>query len=112
MPEQTSVALAALGIVASITTALVWLLKKLYDQNATTLKQLSRSSNNLANSIEQLSRVSERQSKIIERQEKAADEWQKYVVARFDKLDSTGEQILKQTVREQTVLHQTIKSDK
>lgn len=37
----SEVALAALGIVATIAGALVWLLKKLFEQNSGTLKHLS-----------------------------------------------------------------------
>ena len=108
MMDGADVALAALGVVAALATALIWLLKKLFNQNTITLKHLSDSSNNLARSIEQLSKVSERQTKIIERQENSDSEWQKYVATRFDVLESIGSKLLTQTIDKQIVGHQTI----
>lgn len=110
MVGGTDVALAALGIVATLAAALIWLLKKLFAQNTSTLKHLSESSNNLAQSINQLSKVSERQTRIIERQEKSDVEWQKYVTRRFDNLDIVGSQLLNQKVDTQLVEHQTVVS--
>lgn len=46
------VALASLGIVGSITAALVWLLKKLFEQNTVTLKHLIDALNNLSTVID------------------------------------------------------------
>lgn len=112
MEDGAAVALAALGIVATISGALIWLLKKLFAQNTTTLKHLSDSSNNLARSIEQLSKVSERQTKIIERQEKNDIEWQKYVTKRFDILESIGDRLMGQNIKNQTVEHQVVLESK
>jgi hypothetical protein len=106
--DQSDIALAALGIVATLAAALIWLLKKLFNQNTVTLKHLSDSSNNLARSIEQLSKVSERQTKIIERQESSDSEWQKYVATRFDELKSIGSRLLTQIVDTQVVTNQTV----
>lgn len=111
MEDGASVALAALGIVATLAAALIWLLKKLFAQNTDTLNYLSDSSNNLARSIEQLSKVSERQTIIIERQEKSDMEWQKYVTRRFDDLDNVGHRLLNQKVNTQIVEHQTVVTD-
>lgn len=108
MAGETEVALAALGIVATLAGALIWLLKKLFAQNTSTLKHLSESSNNLAQSINQLSKVSERQTRIIERQEKSDIEWQKYVTRRFDNLDAVGSKLLNQRIDNQLVEHQTV----
>ncbi len=108
MTGGSEVALAALTIVATLAAALIWLLKKLFAQNTSTLKHLSDSSNNLAQSISQLSLVSERQTRIIERQEESDVEWQKYVARRFDNLDVVGSQLLNQNVNTQLVEHQTI----
>ena len=111
MEDGTSVELAALGIVATLAAALIWLLKKLFAQNTDTLNYLSDSSNNLARSIEQLSKVSERQTIIIERQEKSDIEWQKYVTRRFDELDNVGDKLLNQKVNTQIVERQTVVTD-
>ena len=108
MTGGAEVALAALAIVATLAAALIWLLKKLFAQNTSTLKHLSESSNNLAQSINQLSKVSERQTRIIERQEKSDIEWQKYVTRRFDNIDMVGSQLLNQNVGTQLVENQTV----
>lgn len=102
------VALAALGITASISAALIWLLKKLFNQNDGTLKEVVKSSAALAISINKLAVASERQTNAIDNQETLTKEWQKYVTERFDRLESIGDKILQQEVIEQTVEHQTV----
>lgn len=46
--EQTSIALAALGIVGTLCAALIWLLKKLFTQNEDVLGKLSCSIDTLS----------------------------------------------------------------
>lgn len=107
--DGSSVALAALGVVATISGALVWLLKKLFTQNDDTLKALAKSNGILASSIDKLAVSSEKQTNVIEKQEKSAEQWQKYVKLRFDKLEKLSTDILDtQVVKEQTVNHQTV----
>lgn len=106
--DGAEVALAALGIMATIVGVLVWLVKKLFNQNDTTLKQVSATSLLLSRSIDKLAVASDKQTTAIEKQEKATLEWQKYVTERFNNLDEISKQILSQTVSEQTVQHQTV----
>lgn len=102
------VALAALAITATISATLVWLLKKLFEQNDGTLKEVVKSNSSLAVSINKLAQASETQTRAIERQEKNNEEWQKYVTTRFDNLDNIGGMLLGQNASEQRVEHQTI----
>lgn len=102
------VALAALGVTGAIAAGLVWLLKKLFNQNDGTLKEVVKSSSALAVSINKLAAASEKQTGAIERQESATKEWQEYVTERFDRLDEIGNTILTQDIGEQIVEHQTV----
>jgi hypothetical protein len=108
MLGEADVALAALGIVGTIAGALIWLLKKLFQQNTNTLAKLSASNETLAKSIDQLSRTSERMNKTLDNQEKNSAEWQKYVTERFNVLQGIGDRLLSQKITEQTVHHQTV----
>lgn len=103
-----TVILSALGIVGSVVAALVWLLKKLFSQSDETLKSVTESQAHLAVSITSLAAASENQALATANNAKAGQEWQEYVKERFDRLDKVGDNILSQTVREQTVEHQTV----
>ena len=105
---ESTVILAALGIVATISGALVWLLKKLFTQNEDTIKQNTNATLKLSDSINALSAASSRQVQSLEHQEKANQEWQQYVIGRFDGLESLSHKILTQEIKEQTVEHQTV----
>lgn len=102
MPE--SIVLTALGIVATIAGALVWLLKKLFTQNEDTIRQNTLATIELSKSINGLSAASSKQVTTLENQEKATKEWQQYVIGRFDGL----EHLVSQDVKQQTVEHQTV----
>jgi len=88
-----AVSLAALGIVATVCGAMVWLLKVLFKQNNGTLKDVGVSNALLAASIQKLAAAGDKQTEAIERQEIATDKWQKYVTKRFDRLETIGEDI-------------------
>ena len=102
------VALAALGITGTIAGALVWLLKKLFNQNDGTLKEVVKSNALLSTSINKLALASEKQTLAIERQELSTAKWQEYVTKRFDKLEDISNTLLNQEVLEQRVEHQTV----
>lgn len=105
---ESTVILAALGIVATISGALVWLLKKLFTQNEDTIKQNTTATMELSKSINRLSEASIKQSNALEHQEKATKEWQQYVIGRFDGLENLSQKLLTQEIKEQTVEHQTV----
>lgn len=83
---ESSVLLAALSIVATVSAALIWLLKKLFTQNESTIRQNTTSTLALSQAIDKLALVSERQTVAIDKQETASKEWQAYVTKRFDEL--------------------------
>lgn len=57
------VALAALGIAATMGSALVWLLKKLYNQNDSTIKQNTAAVSKLVSTLSNLNRSIDAQVK-------------------------------------------------
>ena len=90
---EDSITLSALGIVATLAGAMIWLLKGLFKQNNGTLKEVARNNALLADSIEKLSVTGDKQTEAIERQEIATEKWQKYVTKRFDRIDEEIKEI-------------------
>ena len=90
---EDSIALSALGIVATLAAAMIWLLKGLFRQNDGTLKEVAKNNALLADSIEKLAVAGDKQTKAIERQEIATEKWQKYVTKRFDRIDEEIKEI-------------------
>ena len=91
---EDSITLSALGIVATLAAAMIWLLKVLFKQNDGTLKEVARNNALLADSIKKLAVTGDKQTEAIERQEIAAEKWQKYVTKRFDELKITTDETL------------------
>lgn len=81
-----STALAALGIVATIAAALVWLLKKLFTQNDTTLRHIAKSSASLASAIEALNKTLEANDETRREDRQADREYQKYMRSTITKV--------------------------
>lgn len=105
--EGEPIVLAALAIVASIAGALVWLLKKLYSQNETTVRDNTKSNAELAKAIAGLSSSTEARNK-------SDLEFKATVLSKLETIDNKADRnhsaiIKRQTVKEQTVEHQTIK---
>ena len=106
---ESTVVLAALGIVATISGALVWLLRKLFTQNDDTIKQNTSATIELSKSINKLSEASLKQSSTFEHQERATQEWQDYVITRFDNIDSNTLKLLGSgEAKVQVIEHQVI----
>ena len=104
------VALAALGILATVIGALVWLLKKLFDQNNTTLQRNT-------SAVVELNKTLGHLNQSITANDKADREFRKTVLGYLVSLDKKADRnhdavIGKQTVENQTVLQQTVKDDK
>ena len=101
----SEVALASLGIVASITAALIWLLKKQFSQNDTTLKLNTVAVDNLNKTLDSL-------NKSIREQDKAELEFRKTVMRYLKDIDGKADRNYQyaQEVTQQTVLHQTVVS--
>lgn len=91
---EDSITLSALGIVATLAAAMIWLLKVLFKQNDGTLKEVARNNALLADSIKKLAVTGDKQTEAIERQEIATEKWQKYVTKRFDELKITTDETL------------------
>lgn len=90
---EDSITLSALGIVATLAGAMIWLLKGLFKQNDGTLKEVAKNNALLADSIQKLAVAGDKQTEAIERQEIATEKWQKYVTKRFDGLEKISERI-------------------
>ena len=91
---EDSITLSALGIVATLAGAMVWLLKGLFRQNDGTLKEVAKNNALLADSIKKLAVAGNKQTEAIERQEVATEKWQKYVTEQFDDLQKTTDETL------------------
>lgn len=115
------VALAALGIMATIVAALVWLLKKLFNQSDTTLKEGNKSQLELAKSINKLATASEEQVRLGRERDAEQREFQKEVLHNLktlnEKADKTFEAvnhapvtIEKQHVEKQVVQQEVVES--
>lgn len=74
------VALAALGIMATTVGVLVWLLKKLFNQNDTTLKEGNKANLELAKSINKLASASEEQTRVGRERDAEQREFQTQVL--------------------------------
>lgn len=110
-----AIVLAALGIMATITAALVWLLKKLFTQNDTTLREGNKVSLRLSMSIDKLAAASEEQIKATRERTQKDQRWQELVIKKLDHLDVKADRnhdaiIDNQVVKKQTVKHQTVQS--
>lgn len=92
--QGSEVALASLGIVATVIGVLVWLVKSQQAQSNKVIYELSKSQNKMALATNRLAEASERQSKLIQNQEKITEKWQKYVTEQFDKLNETTDETL------------------
>ena len=113
---ENAVAIAALGILGGVVTALIWLLKRLFNQNDTTLKLNTEINANLAKSIDNLNDT-------MLSNDKNRIEFQTGVIATLKKLSEVQDSIAcKQTdmynkietktmnVSEMNVAHETIKA--
>lgn len=111
------VALAALGIMATIVAALVWLLKKLFNQNDTTLKEGNRSQLELAKSINKLAAASEEQTRVGRERDAEQREFQREVLHSLktlnEKADQTFEAVSKApvTIEKQHVQNQVVQTE-
>lgn len=110
-----SIVLAALGIMATIVGVLVWLLKKLFTQNDTTIRQNNKVNLKLSEAIERMSLAAEEQIRSSKERAQKDQRWQELVVKKLDELDTKADRnydatINKQVVHEQTVQHQTVES--
>lgn len=111
------VALAALGIMASIVAALIWLLKKLFNQNDTTLKQGTRADLELAKSINKLATASEEQTRVGRERDAEQREFQKEVLHSLktlnDKADKTFDAVANSpiTIEKQHVQNQVVQTE-
>lgn len=112
--DDSAIIITSLGIMGTMVGVLVWLIKKQFDQNDTNVKESNSTNRMLAASINKLSVASERQVDAIEASREENREFQKLVISKLDQIDDKADRnlnaITKQTVKEQTVEHQTIKS--
>lgn len=83
----SEVALAALGIMATIVGVLVWLLKKLFTQNESTIKENSKSNSLLATSITRLANASEEQVRAARTRDEEHRSFQAHVVEKLDLIE-------------------------
>lgn len=85
--QGSEISLASLGIVATVISVLVWLIKSQQTQSNTVIYELSKSQVKVAEAIE-------RQTKLMENQEEITEKWQKFVTARFNELKKTTDETL------------------
>lgn len=111
----SEVALAALAIMASIVAALVWLLKKLFTQNDTTLKEGNRANLLLAKSIDKLAVASEEQIKSGRERDSQTLKFQRLVIEKLDSIDTktalTLDAVANVTIENQHVQNQVVQSE-
>lgn len=111
------VALAALGIMATIVAALVWLLKKLFNQNDTTLKEGNIANLELAKSINKLATASEEQTRLGRERDAEQREFQKEVLHNLktlnEKADKTYTAVSEKpvTIEKQHVQNQVVQQE-
>lgn len=111
------VALAALGIMATTVGVLVWLLKKLFNQNDTTLKEGNKANLELAKSINKLAIASEEQTRVGRERDAEQREFQKEVLHNLqtlnEKADKTFDAVSNPTVtiEKQTVQNQVVQQE-
>lgn len=111
------VALAALGIMATTVGVLVWLLKKLFNQNDTTLKEGNKANLELAKSINKLAIASEEQTRVGRERDAEQREFQKEVLHNLqtlnDKADKTFDAVSHApvTIEQQHVEKQVVQQE-
>lgn len=93
MAEGVTVALAALGIMATIVGVLVWLLKKLFTQNETTVQDNSKSNAQLASAIARLADASEETISASKARDEEQRSFQQLVIQKLDGLDGKADSI-------------------
>lgn len=91
------VALASLGIMATVIAALVWLLKKLFTQGDTTLKEGNKANVALANSIDRLATASEEQIRSGRERDVEQIKFQKLVLKQLKTLDEKADLVIEAT---------------
>lgn len=111
--NDSSVILAALGIMGTIVGALVWLLKKLFNQNDTTVKEGNKVNLKLAASIDKLAEASQEQVKHSREEASKQRSFEKLVIAKLDELGEKADRnhdalINHPAVHAEHVEHQTI----
>lgn len=117
------VALAALAIMATTVAALIWLLKKLFNQNNTTLKEGNKANLELAKSINKLATASEEQTRVGRERDAEIREFQKEVLhslqtlndkadKTFDAVSHASVTIEKQHVEKQVVQQEVVEVKK
>lgn len=103
--DDNVVAMAALGIVATVAGAQVWLLKKLFGQNDSTIKQNSGVMVKLSTAIEKLTeRIYKSESRDLKFQETVL----KYLSELDTKSDRNYDAVMNQHVGVQVVEKQTV----
>jgi hypothetical protein len=111
-----AVALAALGVMATMVGVLVWLIKKQFDQNDTTIKDSNSASRELASSITKLSIASERQVEAIKQSREEQQVFQERVIAKLDVIDDKADRnfsaVQNINIKHQVVEHQTVKEER
>ncbi|WP_427007207.1 hypothetical protein [Pseudarthrobacter sp. H2] len=109
------VAIAALGIMATVVGVLVWLLKKLFTQNDTTLKEGNAANLELAKSINKLATASEEQVRLGREQATAREKWEALVVKKLDAIDKKAdrnyEASINMNVKTQNVQNQVVQNE-
>lgn len=103
------VALAALAIMATVVAALVWLLKKLFTQSDTTLKEGNKASVQLANSIDRLATASEEQIKSGRERDAEQIKFQRVVLKSLATLDEKADRNYEATSN-MNVTHQHVQN--
>lgn len=95
--QDTTVILAALAIVATLTGALVWLLKKQFTQNDTTIRESTKAINKLADVMETFSTSLATDEIIREKFQTEVSDNMKNITNVLQKI-STNQDLIKTTV--------------
>jgi hypothetical protein len=86
MESGDGVVLAALGIVATLATALVWLLKMQFKQNATTLRENTVATTKLATTLDGFKRT-------LDAEDKNREQFQTHVITVLKKISDKQDDI-------------------
>lgn len=86
-----AVVLAVVGVMATMVGVLVWLIKKQFDQNDTTIKDSNEASRELAKSIAKLSNASDRQIEAMNKSQEEQQAFQERVLAKLDIIDDKAD---------------------
>lgn len=111
------VALAALAIMATTVAALIWLLKKLFNQNNTTLKEGNKANLELAKSINKLATASEEQTRAGRERDAEQREFQEQVLANLKSLNAKADKTYRAvtakpiTIEQQHVQNQVVQQE-